>query len=43
MRIDDDVLRLNISVHDAFAVTVIERLEQLIEIVSDLKISHVGN
>lgn len=48
--VDDDVLRLDVAVHDALAVAVVQSLsergkylEQLIEVVPDLEVRHVGD
>ena len=36
--IDHNVMRFHIAVHDALAVTEIERLEQLVDVVPDIDI-----
>lgn len=36
--IDHDIVRLDIAMHDAVAVTVVERLEQLVEVVAKIGI-----
>lgn len=41
--VDDDVLRLHVSMHDPLAMAVIQSLEQLIKIVAYLQIVHGGN
>jgi hypothetical protein len=38
LMIDHNVMRLDVSVHDALAVTVVERLEQLEDVVADIDV-----
>jgi len=40
--IDHNVMRLHISVHDALAVTVVERLQQLGDVVPDVQVVELG-
>ena len=50
MRIDDDILRLDVAVHDALTVAVVQSLhdsgvylEKFVEVVADLEVCHVGD
>lgn len=40
-RIDYDILRFDISVHDSFGMAKIEGFEQLVQVKSNLLISHI--
>jgi hypothetical protein len=40
--VDHNVMRLHISMHDAFAVTEVERLEQLEDVVSHVQVVELG-
>ena len=39
--VDHDVVGLDVSVHDSHAVAVVERPEQLVEVVSDVIVSQL--
>jgi hypothetical protein len=42
LMIDHNVMRLHISVHDALAVTVVERLEEFVDVVSHVQVIELG-
>jgi hypothetical protein len=40
--VDHNVMRLHIAMHDAFAVTVVERLEEFEDVVSHVEVVKLG-
>jgi hypothetical protein len=40
--IDHNVMRFHITVHDALAVTVIQRLEELVDVVTNIEVVELG-